>query len=204
MNKKKILEGPRCPTVTMVQMDSLSSFSTASHVRPFSNEVHSHTSTPAFAGHLSLFGWCPSAIHFDKCTRTGHSALAEKVRISTELITKRCCSADGWLLESELWRLINELLGGVSGTQRAPCVKQAGKDNLGKLNRLKGMREYRTKECERMLMHGRALWLHNAAIKRFSVTSLNEKCGFIIGRVSVAMMSEKKHRNERSGSHLLT
>ncbi len=122
----------------------------------------------------------------------------------TELITKRCCSADGWLLESELWRLINELLGGVSGTQRAPCVKQAGKDNLGKLNRLKGMREYRTKECERMLMHGRALWLHNAAIKRFSVTSLNEKCGFIIGRVSVAMMSEKKHRNERSGSHLPT
>lgn len=56
-------------------------------------------------------------------------------------------------------------------------------------------------------MHGRALWLHNAAIKRFPVTSLNEKCGFITGRVSLSFISNDEWEetvHERKGSHLPT
>lgn len=110
-----VFEGPKCPTVTMVQMDRLSSFWTASRVRPFSNKVHSHTSTSAFAGHLSPFGWCPSAIHFDKCTRTGHSALAEKVRISNRadykalllcwwmIVGKWTLAAYQWIIRGRFW-----------------------------------------------------------------------------------------------------
>ncbi len=128
--QKMFLEGPRCPTVTMVQMDSLSSFSTASHVRPFSNEVHSHTSTPAFAGHLSLFGWCPSAIHFDKCTRTGHSALAEKVRISNRadykamllcwwmIVGKWTLAAYQWIIGGCFWHAESSMCK--TGRKRQP------------------------------------------------------------------------------------
>lgn len=56
-------------------------------------------------------------------------------------------------------------------------------------------------------MHGRALWLHNAAIKRFPVTSLNEKCGFITGRVSLSFISNDEWEetvHERKRSHLPT
>lgn len=69
------------------------------------------------------------------------------------------------------------------------------------------MGECWTKESERMLMHGRALWLHYAAIKRFPVTSLNEECGFITGRVSLGFISNDEWEetvHERRGSHLLT
>lgn len=175
------------PTATTVQTDSLSSFWTASRVRPFSNEVHSHTSSPQIANHLSLFGWCPSAVHFDKCTRTGHSALAEKVKISNRADYKAMLlcwwmTVGKWTLVLYQWitrrRFWHAGSVRVNGRRRQPrkviaswCLKEMG--------------ECRTKECERMLMHGRALRSYNAAIKRFPVMSLNEKCGFITGRVAL-------------------
>lgn len=69
------------------------------------------------------------------------------------------------------------------------------------------MGECWTKESERMLMHGRALWLHNAAIKRFPVTSLKWRMWIhyrqsVSGFFSNDEWEETVH--ERRGSHLLT
>lgn len=151
--QKHFFESPRCPIVTMVQMDSLSSFWTASRVRPFSNKVHSHTSTSAFAGHLSLFGWCPSAIHFDKCTRTGHSALAEKVRISNRadykamllcwwMIVGKWTLAYQWIIRGRFWHAESSMCK--IGWKRQPLEVKSPHDVL---RRWVGVGQRRVKGC---------------------------------------------------------